>query len=472
MGILDDLRAEGRVLLIATHDIEQARRWDRVLCLRGEQIAYGAPAETLTNAVLEATYGAELDVLDCGQRAVAVQHHHHGTRTMIEILHSGLLQRALLEIVVSARPAARSASGSCTSARRTPPSRSPTRCCRGSCSRRSPASRCSRRGRRRARGRGAHRARRARHARRLGGRRRRHRHDALRRRRPARALARRARPPRPPAVRRPAGRQHRGPRRRAAGSPRSSPPRSPRPPRARRRGFDPSRAVARLRPARVELGAAGAARRRRRRRGAGPRQPARFALLVAPAAAAMRLGRSVRAQLWLAAALGAAPACSASSRAPSSTSRPAGRSPSRPSRSTRRRAVPPGAPRGGARRSRWRRSALRAEALRGGAGRLGAAGVPPQPPAPGASAARPRPPRASPRGSQLGLGQPGEHLVVAAHELHQEALAAGQHEVEANSTPGPKRRAPPQPPRAQAHGERLVDRRRMDVSVVGTMPSG
>jgi ABC-type Mn2+/Zn2+ transport system permease subunit len=31
-----------------------------------------------------------------------------------------------------------------------------------------------------------------------------------------------------------------------------------------------------------------------------------FALLVAPAAAAMRLGRSVRAQLWLAAALGAA----------------------------------------------------------------------------------------------------------------------------------------------------------------------
>ena len=77
MGILDDLRAEGRILLIATHDVEQARRWDRVLCLRGEQIAYGPPADTLTNAVLEATYGAEIVLLDCGHRAVAVQHHTH-----------------------------------------------------------------------------------------------------------------------------------------------------------------------------------------------------------------------------------------------------------------------------------------------------------------------------------------------------------------------------------------------------------
>jgi manganese/iron transport system ATP-binding protein/manganese/zinc/iron transport system ATP- binding protein len=77
MGILDELRDEGRVLLIATHDIDQARRWDRVLCLRGEQIAYGPPASTLTTGVLEATYGSEIVVLDGGERAVAVQHHHH-----------------------------------------------------------------------------------------------------------------------------------------------------------------------------------------------------------------------------------------------------------------------------------------------------------------------------------------------------------------------------------------------------------
>jgi manganese/iron transport system ATP-binding protein/manganese/zinc/iron transport system ATP- binding protein len=65
------------VLLVATHDIEQARRWDRVLCLRGEQIAYGPPASTLTTEVLEATYGAEIVVLEGGGRAVAVQHHAH-----------------------------------------------------------------------------------------------------------------------------------------------------------------------------------------------------------------------------------------------------------------------------------------------------------------------------------------------------------------------------------------------------------
>jgi len=76
IAMFDDLRADGRVLLIATHDIEQARRWDRVLCLAGRQVAYGAPATTLTTQALEETYGAEIVVLEDGRRAVA-QHHHH-----------------------------------------------------------------------------------------------------------------------------------------------------------------------------------------------------------------------------------------------------------------------------------------------------------------------------------------------------------------------------------------------------------
>ena len=76
-ALFADLRAEGRVLLVATHDVEQARRWDRVVCLHGEQIAFGAPAETLTTDVLRRTYGAELVVLPGGERAVAVEHHHH-----------------------------------------------------------------------------------------------------------------------------------------------------------------------------------------------------------------------------------------------------------------------------------------------------------------------------------------------------------------------------------------------------------
>jgi manganese/iron transport system ATP-binding protein/manganese/zinc/iron transport system ATP- binding protein len=77
MRILDELRAEGRVLLIATHDIEQARRWEQVLCLHGEQVAYGPPASTLSTEVLEATYGAEIVLLEGGERCVAVQHHAH-----------------------------------------------------------------------------------------------------------------------------------------------------------------------------------------------------------------------------------------------------------------------------------------------------------------------------------------------------------------------------------------------------------
>jgi ABC-type Mn2+/Zn2+ transport system ATPase subunit len=76
-ALFGELRDEGRVLLVATHDVEQARRWDQVVCLHGEQIAVGAPAATLTTDVLRRTYGAELVLLPGGERAVAVEHHHH-----------------------------------------------------------------------------------------------------------------------------------------------------------------------------------------------------------------------------------------------------------------------------------------------------------------------------------------------------------------------------------------------------------
>ncbi len=76
-SLFEDLRREGRVLLVATHDVQQARRWDQVVCLHGEQIAVGPPAATLSTDVLSRTYGAELVVLPGGERAVAVEHHHH-----------------------------------------------------------------------------------------------------------------------------------------------------------------------------------------------------------------------------------------------------------------------------------------------------------------------------------------------------------------------------------------------------------
>jgi ABC-type Mn2+/Zn2+ transport system ATPase subunit len=74
LAILDELRAEGRGLLVSTHDIEHARRWDRVLCLNGTQVAFGPPAAALTPEALHATYGEEM--VTVGDEAVAI--HSHG----------------------------------------------------------------------------------------------------------------------------------------------------------------------------------------------------------------------------------------------------------------------------------------------------------------------------------------------------------------------------------------------------------
>ena len=76
-SVLGELRDEGRALLVATHDVEQARRFERVLCLHRRQVAFGAPAEVLTAPVLQETYGDELVVLEGGSSAVNVGHHHH-----------------------------------------------------------------------------------------------------------------------------------------------------------------------------------------------------------------------------------------------------------------------------------------------------------------------------------------------------------------------------------------------------------
>jgi manganese/iron transport system ATP-binding protein/manganese/zinc/iron transport system ATP- binding protein len=76
LTVLDELRREGRAVLIATHDITQARGFDRVLCLNRSQIAYGPPSAALHRETLERTYGPELVVVD-GERAVVVDHHAH-----------------------------------------------------------------------------------------------------------------------------------------------------------------------------------------------------------------------------------------------------------------------------------------------------------------------------------------------------------------------------------------------------------
>jgi ABC-type Mn2+/Zn2+ transport system ATPase subunit len=76
-AVFDELRAEGRTLLVATHDVRQAAGWDRVLCLNRRQIDYGPPAAVLGPETLRETYGGDLIVLAGGERAVEVGHHRH-----------------------------------------------------------------------------------------------------------------------------------------------------------------------------------------------------------------------------------------------------------------------------------------------------------------------------------------------------------------------------------------------------------
>jgi ABC-type Mn2+/Zn2+ transport system ATPase subunit len=75
--LVEALAAEGRAAVIATHDLEQARRLDSVLCINGTQIAVGAPEDVLDLAVLEATYGGTIvELPGSASRAILPPHHH------------------------------------------------------------------------------------------------------------------------------------------------------------------------------------------------------------------------------------------------------------------------------------------------------------------------------------------------------------------------------------------------------------
>ena len=76
--LIDTLASEGRAVLVATHDVAQTLAWDAVLCLNCRQIACGAPADTLTEDALRATYGQALVRLPASAGSFAVVAHQHG----------------------------------------------------------------------------------------------------------------------------------------------------------------------------------------------------------------------------------------------------------------------------------------------------------------------------------------------------------------------------------------------------------
>lgn len=76
--LIDRLAANGRTVMIATHEVEQAERWDLVLCLNGEQISFGDPASAISKPVLEATYGGHIvEIPGQPELGVLPAHHHH-----------------------------------------------------------------------------------------------------------------------------------------------------------------------------------------------------------------------------------------------------------------------------------------------------------------------------------------------------------------------------------------------------------
>jgi ABC-type Mn2+/Zn2+ transport system ATPase subunit len=77
--LIRQLAEEGRGILVSTHDIDQARGCDRVLCVNRRQIAFGTPEATLTRDVLEETYGEAIVTVAAGdgeQAAILPAHHH------------------------------------------------------------------------------------------------------------------------------------------------------------------------------------------------------------------------------------------------------------------------------------------------------------------------------------------------------------------------------------------------------------
>lgn len=77
LHLLAELHGDGLAILLTTHDLNGlAAHLPRLVCLRGRVVAEGAPLDVLTPEVLEATYGAPLDVLVHGGMPVVVDRAH------------------------------------------------------------------------------------------------------------------------------------------------------------------------------------------------------------------------------------------------------------------------------------------------------------------------------------------------------------------------------------------------------------
>ena len=74
--VLQSLRDEGKVVMLATHDLTNlAQRFDQIICINRHVCAYGPPSEAFTPEVLEELYGSH---------GMVLAHTHSGGETHIE----------------------------------------------------------------------------------------------------------------------------------------------------------------------------------------------------------------------------------------------------------------------------------------------------------------------------------------------------------------------------------------------------
>ncbi len=75
-GLMAEWRAEGRTLLVATHDLDRAATdYDLVLALNRRVVAFGAPDDACTEEALRATFAGR--VATVGSTVIDLDVHHH-----------------------------------------------------------------------------------------------------------------------------------------------------------------------------------------------------------------------------------------------------------------------------------------------------------------------------------------------------------------------------------------------------------
>lgn len=75
LEVMDEERNDGRIVVSTTHNLDDARRCDRVLLLATEPIAFGTPDEVLTDDHLRRAFGGRF--LRLGDQVLLDDPHHH-----------------------------------------------------------------------------------------------------------------------------------------------------------------------------------------------------------------------------------------------------------------------------------------------------------------------------------------------------------------------------------------------------------